>query len=291
LSNPDDKGLYVLSLKIKSHIKRKKMRTFRSLFKSALLSLFVFAGCSEDDQMARLKITLVDSPGDYEAVNVDIQGVAVHTNEQAGEDDDGWTVFEDSDVGVVNLLEYTSGTELTLVDTEFPTGMISQVRLLLGDDNSVEIDDFTHPLKTPSGQQSGLKLQVHENLLGGITYNFKLDFEAARSVVHTGSDGYILKPVIKVITEATKGAIRGSVTPAELNVAINVMQGEETISTTYAKENVSEFLASGIPEGQYTIIFDPGDDSEYELRTLENVSVSNGEVTDIGLIELVKTVE
>ena len=265
------------------------MRTLRSLFNSALLSLIVFAGCSEDDQMARLKITLVDSPGDYEAVNVDIQGVAVHSNEQAGEDDNGWVFFDDSDVGVVNLLEYTSGTELTLVDTEFPTGMISQVRLLLGDDNSVEIDDLIHPLKTPSAQQSGLKLQVHENLQGGITYNFKLDFEAARSVVHTGNDQYILKPVIKVITEATKGAIKGSVTPAELNVAINVMQEDEPISTTYAPEGESEFLASGIPEGLYTVSLDPGDGSGYEVSILENVSVSNGEVTDIGLVELVET--
>ena len=267
------------------------MEALKNLIKPALLSLVFLTGCTDHDQMARLKITLVDNPGNYTAVNVDIQGVRVHASAQAGEEDGGWIDFEGSDVGVVNLLDYTGGTELTLVDTEFPTGMISQVRLLLGDDNSVEFDDveLPLPLKTPSGQQSGLKLQVHQNLEGGITYNVKLDFEAGRSVVHTGNDQYILNPVIKVITKATKGAIKGIVTPAELNVLVNVMDGDAVIASSYAPENASGFLVPGVPEGEYTLTFDPGDGSGYEVSTLENVSVSIGEVTDIGSVELVET--
>ncbi len=263
------------------------MKTFKKLFNSTLLSLIIFSGCTEDDQTARLRIILVDSPGDYDAVNVDIQGVSVHTNEQAGEDDGGWVVFEDSNVGVKNLLEYTAGTELILVDTDFPTGTISQIRLLLGNENSVIIDGLTKPLETPSAQQSGLKLQVHENLKGGITYNFKLDFEAARSIIPAGSDVYILKPVIKVITESTSGAIKGFITPAEENVAVYVIDDVDTISTTYAPSGISEFLVPGIPDGQYMISIDPGEESDYAKSSLENVSVSNGEVTDIGLIELI----
>jgi hypothetical protein len=262
------------------------MKTLKKLFGPALLSLIIFVSCSENDQIARIRITLVDSPANYDAVNVDIQGVSVHTNAQAGDMDDGWIVFENSNVGVKNLLDYTAGTELTLVDSEFPTGTISQIRLHLGKENSLVIDGSTEPLTTPSAQQSGLKLQVHENLRGGITYNFKLDFEAARSIVHTGNDKYILKPVIKVITEARSGAIKGSVTPAEENVAVYVIDDEDTISTTYAPADISDFLASGIPEGLYVISFDPGEDSDYAKGLLEDVSVTNGDVTDVGLTEL-----
>jgi hypothetical protein len=262
------------------------MKALKDFFGSLLLPLFVLFSCSEDDQVARLRITLVDSPASYDEVNVDIQGVSVHVSETEGEDDGGWIEFEDSNVGVENLLNYTGGRELTLVDTDFPTGTISQIRLLLGEDNSVVINGVKEPMKTPSGQQSGLKLQVHETLQGGVTYNFKLDFEAARSVVHTGNDEYLLKPVIKVITKTISGAIKGSVEPAEINVAVSVMDGTEVISTTYAKEETAEFLAPGIPEGQFTVTFDPGDDSEYELKSVENVNVSIGEVTDMGVIEL-----
>jgi hypothetical protein len=35
------------------------------------------------------------------------------------------------------------------------------------------------------------------------------------------------------------------------------------------------------------ISIDPGEESDYAKSSLENVSVSNGEVTDIGLIELI----
>ena len=79
------------------------METLKNLFKPALLSLVFLTGCNDHDQMARLKITLVDTPSNYTAVNVDIQGVRVHASEQADEEDGGWIDFEGSNVGVVNL--------------------------------------------------------------------------------------------------------------------------------------------------------------------------------------------
>ena len=60
-------------------------------------------------------------------------------------------------------------------------------------------------LTTPSAQHSGLKLNVHAELTEGITYKILLDFDAARSIVKTGSGAYNLKPVIRTITEATSG--------------------------------------------------------------------------------------
>ena len=168
-----------------------------------LLSITLLAtltSCNKDSESARLVIKLVDKSADYTAVNVDIQGISVHTNGDAEETDAGWVDLAGSDVGIKNLLDYTGGTELILVDTDFPAGKISQIRLKLGSENSV-ISDDEYPLETPSGQQSGLKLQVHKDLVAGITYEFKLDFDAARSVIHNGAGKFILKPVIRVITE------------------------------------------------------------------------------------------
>lgn len=255
---------------------------------------FIFS-CTEEDQSSRLIVTLVDSPGDYVAVNVDVQGVAVHVNADALENDPGWVFLDETDAGVVNLLDYTEGTELTLYDSDFPSGMISQMRLILGTDNTVVIDASTDTeedydtvaLQTPSAQQSGLKLLVNKYLEEGITYQFKLDFEAARSVIATGSGRYNLKPVIKVITTELSGAIEGEILPLEENVAVYVINDPDTVGTSYADMEHSEFLVPGIEEGSYTVSIDPGDSSNYEGKILEDVSVTTGEVTDIGTIELV----
>lgn len=263
------------------------MKKTRFLLLPALFTLLFISACTEDDnQTARLKITLVDNPGDFEAVNVDIQGVTVHTNEHAGEEDNGWVFLENSNVGVRNLLDYTGGVELTLADTDFPAGRISQIRLLLGENNSVTIDGNTEPLETPSAQQSGLKLQVHETLKGGITYEFKLDFEAAQSVVITGTGTKILKPVINVFTEAVSGSIKGSVLPASENIVLYVMDEVDIISTTYAPAGTAEFLFADVPEGIYSVLLEPGETSDFVSTTIDNVNVAIGDVTDLGEIQL-----
>ena len=239
-----------------------------------------------DSNPSRLRIVLVDNLAAYEAVNVDIRGIRVHTDGQTDENTGGWVDIPDSDVGMVNLLDYTDGTELVLADTEFPVGKISQIRLLLGEENNVVVNGRSNALKTPSAQQSGLKLQVHEILTEGVTYTLKLDFDAARSIVRTGNEKFILKPVIRVITEAIKGGIKGVVEPAEENVAIYVIQNGDTLTSTYAPADISNFLITGIESGTYAVSFDPGEDSQYTGTLVENVSVSNDDVTDMGEIKL-----
>lgn len=254
----------------------------RVLLVSLALVLIVLPGCENGEKDARLIIRLVDSPAEYQAVNVDIKGVRVHSSEAAGEGEGGWIDLPGSDVGVVNLLDYTGGTELTLVDTRFPEGRISQIRLMLGDDNTVVTGGQTRPLKTPSAQQSGLKLNVHETLLAGITYEFLLDFDAARSVVRTGNGMYILKPVIRVITRTLSGAIKGEVLPAAENVAVYALVGQDTLGSSFAPANQSAFMVSGLAEGRYRLVLDPGEESDYGQLSIDNVDVTTGKATDVG---------
>ena len=273
------------------------MRYLKKVFSlSFVLGILFLSACNDNPESARLVIKLVDQPGNYKEVNVDIQGITVHTNGGAEESDAGWVELAGGNVGIKNLLDFTGGTELTLVDTDFPAGKISQIRLILGSENSVFIDKL-YPLETPSAQQSGLKLQVHENLVEGITYEFKLDFDAANSVIHTGADSYILKPVIRVITETLGGAIKGIVLPEDQNVAITVLDGVQIIATTYAPVGSSAFILSGIDEGTYSLKIEPptpvegSTDPVYESLTLENVVVTTGQVTDVGTIQLLKVIE
>jgi len=257
------------------------------LFKYSLLIglVVVLYSCNDDVTNAHVVVNLTDSPGDVTAVNVDVQGVEVHRS--SGNQESGWLAFNNVNAKVYNLLDFTNGDFVELVNTDFPTGQISQMRLILGENNSVVIDNTEIPLGTPSALQSGLKFLINETLLEGITYIFFLDFDAARSVVKAGSSGaFNLKPVIRVKTEATSGAISGEVVPAELNVAVYAMVGEDTVGTSYATETFTEFLIGALPEDTYNVVFDPGEMSGFQSTTVANVVVQLGEVTDIGGIIL-----
>lgn len=243
------------------------------------LSLALFS-CSNEDQNARLEIRLTDAPGDYEEVNIDIQGIEIHS--EGGDATSGWKSLN-VQKGIYNLLDLTNGVDTLLAATELPAGKVSQIRLILGEDNTVKVDGEEMAMATPSAQQSGLKLNVHATLTEGITYRILLDFDAARSVVKTGSGAYNLKPIIRSVTEATSGAIKGVVSPAESAPAIFAIVANDTISTTYA-DSTGKFLLRGVPEGIYTISFDAKEGyTDYQQL---GVSVSVGSVTDMGTVSL-----
>lgn len=252
------------------------MKLLKFLF-IALFGVLLFS-CSNDDS-TRMIVRLTDSPGDYEKINIDIVGVQVHR--EGGNQESGWMEL-DANASIYDLLELTDGVETVIANSMVPPGKISQVRLVLGDNNSVLVDGTEHALTTPSAHQSGLKLQVHETLTEGITYSLLLDFDGAKSVVKTGADKYILKPVIRTIAEAQDGAISGTVIPAIENVAVYAMVGEDIMGTSYAVEDNADFFIGGLDEGTYTLVFDPGELSDYDVQIIEGVKVVIGEITDHG---------
>jgi Domain of unknown function (DUF4382)/Carboxypeptidase regulatory-like domain len=242
-----------------------------------ILSTYLIA-CSNEDQNARIEVRLTDAPGDYEAVNIDIQGLEVHT--EGGGSESGWKSLE-IEKGVYNMLEFTNGIDTLLGSALLPAGKISQIRLVLGDHNSIQVDGSESSLSTPSAQQSGLKLNLHAELKEGVTYKILLDFDVARSIVKKGNGGYSLKPVIRTISEATSGAIKGTVTPVASLPAVFAIMEDDTVATTYTDET-GKFLLRGLPAGTYTVSFNPKEG--YEGVEKENVSVTLGSVTDLGIV-------
>ncbi len=244
-----------------------------------LLSIFWMA-CSDDNQTAKLEVRLTDAPGDYEEVNIDIQSVEINN----GDGNSGWTTL-DVESGVYNILELTNGLDTLLASTELPAGRISQIRLILGDNNSVKVNGETKPLSTPSAQQSGLKLNLQAELAEGITYTITLDFDAARSIVRRGNGSYSLKPVIRALEKATSGSIKGTVTPLEASPAVFAISGTDTVATAYTDE-AGKFMLRSIPAGTYTVSFDPK--TGYVPQQKESVTVTLGTITDLGAVTIVK---
>src|SRR5579859_1470665 len=156
---------------------------------SILFAAFVIGvvSCSSNDQAATTKfeLRLTDSPGDFQEVNIDIQDVQV--NKETGEN--GWQSLSIKK-GVYNLLNLTNGIDTLLGTAILPVGRLNQVRLVLGSNNTIKMNDQIISLSTPSSQQSGLKLLVNAELKAGITYKLLLDFDAAKSIVSTGNNTF-----------------------------------------------------------------------------------------------------
>lgn len=240
----------------------------------AALSLWTACDKNNVDGQSTFKVRMTDTPAVYDQVNVDIQSVEVHS------DQDGWVPLQVNS-GIYNLLDFTNGKDTLIASANLPSGTVSQIRLGLGNQNTVVKDGQSHNLSTPSAQQSGLKLQVHKELEPGITYVVLLDFDASKSIVETGSGKFILKPVINVITDGIDGIITGKVNPAVNSLVYGILNNDTTSTYTDAS---GEFMLQGLEGGTYEVQVYP--DAPYNDTTITNVGVTVGNITDIGTVQL-----
>lgn len=239
------------------------------------LAVSFLSSCSQPGETTTMKIHLTDAPAGFDAVYVDVQEVKVHS------DVTGWVNLA-ANPGIYNLLDLSNGLDTLIGTGNVPVGNVSQIRLVLGANNSLVKDGVSYPLATPSAQQSGLKLNVHETLEAGIVYELWLDFDATRSIVETGNGSYILKPVIRTFTQANSGAIKGMVVPAITAPYVMAINGTDTLGTV--ADPSGYFLIPGVPAGTWTVQFTPTNGQN--VFTLNGVSVSTGLVTDVGNVNI-----
>ncbi len=104
-------------------------------------------------------------------------------------------------IGAVDLMTLKDGREIGIANAEIPlASKVNQIRLVLEDHgNYIQYIDGSYcDMKTPSQQQSGLKIIHPEFIVNeGETYSLTLDFNAEKSVVFRGNGSCLLKPVLK----------------------------------------------------------------------------------------------
>jgi hypothetical protein len=251
------------------------------LFFLSLFSVFLFSCSSKnDDNRATLALRLTDAPADYDAVLIDIEDVQINVT---GDDDKGWQSLAGVNKGVYNLLDLVNGKDTLLIKADIPTGRLHQIRLVLGSDNSIIVNGASIPLETPSAEQSGLKLNVQQDVTSGILYTMVLDFDAARSIVNTGNNKYVLKPVIRTILNAVGGSIKGTVSPGSVLTGVYAVKGTDTL-TTFTDAN-GAYLIKGVPAGTYTMFYYPTD-AAYSSQSKTGVAVTTGNVTTVDAVYL-----
>lgn len=240
------------------------------------LSIVALSACTRNTNETSYSyaVRMTDAPGPYNAVFIDLQGV-----ELTGLD--GEVVTMNVNSGIYNLLNFSNGLDTLIATGSLNMAKVEQIRLILGPNNSVVVNQVSYPLSTPSAEQSGLKLQVHQTLQAGVQYQVLLDFDANESIVETGSGTYKLKPVIRSIETAQSGSIRGQISPSGVLAFVSATLG---ISYSTNVNTNGDFILKGLPAGNYMVTVTPN--IPYLPVTLNNVSVTIGTTTNIGTIAL-----
>lgn len=263
----------------------KRLLPLLSLLISSAL-LFSTCDVSNSGQTGTIEVKMVDAPGDFQAVAVDIQRIRIHQSETAEMDssasdeeaaNNGWvTVMDES--AVINLLTLRNGNEVTLGNTELEAGTYTQLRLILGNENEVVVDGQPFELTIPDQPQSGIKLDINATIKEGQNHIMLIDFDVARSIVQNETGGYTLKPVFRAVNLNETGSIAGVVNPTDFQTYIHAIAGEDTLSTIADDEG--QYMIMGAAPATYELVFNPNSE-QYSDSTVRGIEVITGETTNI----------
>lgn len=278
---------------------------FMSLFKSiaALLAagaLSLLAGCGGGggaSSTGTLNVSLTDAPScGYDEVNITVDHVEISN-------DDGATWIQipvDAGLEKFNLLDYTNGALKTIGSAPLPAGTYNQVRLVLKDNEDTPLANTLVltsdagkteiPLKTPSAQQSGLKMVIIGSLTvqAGTEADLVLDFNACKSIVVAGSsDKYILKPVVKAVAMVVSGSVTGTTMAGS---QVYAQLDGQILNGTVADATTGEFtlfpIEHSLTGGKVDVVVVPQPPTSgtagYGVAIIQDVPV--GALTQVGTI-------
>lgn len=214
---------------------------------------------------------------------LDVQDVQINVT---GDGDEGWQSLANVKKGVYNVLDLVNDKDTLLASADIPSGRLHQIRLVLGPNNSVNVNGTSIPLETPSGQQSGLKLNIQQDVMSGLLYTLLLDFDAAKSIVKTGNGKYILKPVIRTVVQAAGGSIAGYVKPFDIRTAVIAINGNDTVASTFTS-TTGAYLLKGLAAGSYDLHY-VSTDTSYSSAVKVAVPVAVGQITKLDTVFLQK---
>lgn len=269
----------------------------------AAVALLGLASCSKSNDAtntSKLEVRLIDAPGDFQSVVLDVRQIEVHLKDEGNPD--GWKMLNFSPQAI-NLLDYVNGRSALLVSDDFAPGDLKEIRLILGPDSYViGRDGLRYDLKTPSGQTSGVKLKLEKaTLKQRETFQLLLDFDVAKSIVERGNwkpgnekkERYLLKPVIRVVAQDLRGGISGMVSPAAARPQILAIRssilGPDTVSTS--ADASGAYQIGGLPAGTYRVEYFPSTTAPMGQPVYRNVvrtgvTVVNDQVTLLGSTSL-----
>ena len=229
------------------------------------LGMLVACGGGGGTPQGSLRLALTDAPAcGYDHVYITVDRVRVHTSANAQDQEAGWQELLVRPRQRLDLLALTNGVLQELGTLPLPAGQYQQMRLVLAENSPGQTpaqavvpsgSGQELALITPSGQQSGYKLQARFDITGGQVADLVLDFDACKSLVRAGaSDRITLKPVVAVTPRLTTQIV-GHVDPAQASqVVVSTWDPDQRWRATVPDAS-GRFVLAYLPENtRYTVV-------------------------------------
>lgn len=254
-----------------------------------VLLLTLLAGCggggsvSSDTSTGTLRVMMTDKTNpEYEQVVVLVKEIRLVPagKENLADEDSSLPVLPFNGPRSIDIMQLHFQQELLGTGT-IPAGEYTQVRLILEQNPSgspvnyvvLKGDPARIPLKTPSGQQSGVKVPGIFTVQEGVINTIMIDFDPNTAIVDTGSSDknqkFILKPTgIRIVQTSesltTFGSLSGTVSAARTwssaTVSVKPAGSATSIASglVYAEQVEGQNLwqapfTSFVPAGQYRV--------------------------------------
>lgn len=243
------------------------MKKMTPLLIAGLSGTALLAACGggggDSTAAGTLKVSLTDAPAcGFDNVYVTVSKVRVHKGGDAAESEGGWSEIVLATPRKIDLLGLVNGKLEDLGQTSLPAGTYNQVRLVLVPNSGSTMANSVVPtggtetaLATPSGVQSGIKLNGSFEVGGGATTEIALDFDACKSIVTRGNGSYGLKPVIRLIPMVASGAINGYVDKGAVGPQTVVSAQLNGVTVRSSVPNSEGFFSlSPLEAGTYVVV-------------------------------------
>lgn len=249
------------------------MKKSFSLF---LLLVTLLFSCKKKVGEGEFSLYLTDSPGQYEHVYIDLQGLEVRNS--SGE----WTNLQLSRTGIYDILSFNNGIDTILSTYKFSPCAITQIRLILGSNNSIVRTGQSYALIVPSAIQSGIKINVDIEISENSSNQFLLDFNVGKSIIELPNSVYKLNPVIKLIDKQKNGKAQGYVYP---NTALAHVEAIQNGDTTIAIPELDGYYKFQGLKGVYKFNF-ISDNGFYSNFTIDSISVDYNQLITLPVVNL-----
>ena len=200
--------------------------TTKALVVTAAVALLAACGGGSDgdkSQAGRLKLSITDAPMD------DVQEVWVKFSAVEFKPEGGAPVLNPlAPAQSLNLLELRDGRTAVLVNgVILPAGRYEWIRLVVDNvpnvrDSYVMANGAECELIVPSGAESGLKMNRGFELTADGSVALTVDFDlrkslhappGQKSMMEMCTQGYLLRPTLRLVQDSEVGAIAGTVDP------------------------------------------------------------------------------
>jgi len=221
-----------------------------------LVILALIVGCSkeptkeETTRYGRIKVEAFDTPPPLglERIDLTITEVSIH---KSGE---GWITVDQPNI-THDFLKLINGATAVLVDDTLQPGHYTQMRLVVADTNKVVVEGETYPLFVPSGEQTGVKLNLDFTMEVDELIEIYVDFDASKSIKWVpGLGQYRMRPTFKAFKKLLSGTVAGSVQDTAgvgiVNALVEAIASNDTTATVTNSTGAYKLI---LLEGMYDL--------------------------------------